>query len=60
VNIYTCLDLKGKKTILNIQANENLEAKENKGRSKSWQPPVEGWLKVNVDGSYIAAARRVL
>jgi ribonuclease HI len=48
------LDSKGKKPMWNHLPDTCKETKKNKTDLQKWKPPDQGWLKVNVDGSYIA------
>jgi ribonuclease HI len=48
------LDSKGKKPMWNHLPHTCKETKKNKTDLQKWKPPDQGWLKVNVDGSYIA------
>jgi hypothetical protein len=47
------LDPKGKKPLGNYQTDTSNEANKRKTKSQEWKPPDQGWLKVNVDGSYM-------
>jgi hypothetical protein len=47
-------DEKGKTPIIDIDEAGNCKKKKEDERKSCWEPPPHGWLKVNVDGYFIA------